>query len=112
MAKVGKSTYFGWNSEKTNPKLYRVNKYGFELACFHAETHVLYKIPKAKRRKAKIFVARLKNDGSFTMSKPCLHCILHLKNEGVLKKNIWYTNHSGEWICLKKNDYLQVQKFT
>lgn len=101
MAKVGKQTFFGWNSYKTHPKLSRIKSNGFGIACYHAETHVLYKVPKHKRRKAKIFVSRLKKGGGLTMSKPCEHCLQTLLNEGVLIKNIWYTDHDGRWLCLK-----------
>ena len=71
------------------------------MACHHAETHAIYKVPKHKRKKAKIFVSRLKKGGGLTMSKPCKHCMQTLLNEGVLIKNIWYTDDDGRWLCLK-----------
>ena len=69
---------------------------------YHAETHVLYRIPKEKRKLAKIYVCRTSRNGGFAMSKPCNHCITMLLKEGVSAKNIWYTNEQGKWECLKK----------
>ena len=81
----------------------RTKENGHTVYGYHAETHVLYKIPKNKRKHAKILVCRIRKGKGpiFTMSKPCLHCTETLLSEGVLIKNIWFTNILGEWECLK-----------
>ena len=71
-------------------------------ALYHAETHVLYKIPKEKRNLAKIFVCRVTKGGKLTYSRPCPHCIQALLTEGISARQIWYTNHNGDWNCLEK----------
>lgn len=102
MAKIGKQTFLGWNNEKTRPQLLRAMPSGEILGHYHAETHVLYKIPKHKRSQAKIYVCRLLRSGRFGMSKPCSHCLQTLLTEGILLKNIWYTNEEGAWECIQK----------
>ena len=102
LAIVKKQTFFGWNNRKTHPKLRRTGEYGDEICGYHAETHVLYKIPEEKRRLAKIFVCRVNKKGGFAMSKPCQHCTHILLKAGIPAKNIWYTNEQGVWQCLKK----------
>ena len=96
-AKVGKVLYIGWNNLKTRPQLFHWKENGSSVACYHAETHVLYKIPKHKRKKAKIHVMRVKAEGRLVFSKPCRHCLATLLTEGVSMKNIFYTDHNGEW---------------
>lgn len=100
MATIGKVKILGWNNKKTRPQLARIAEDGAALAGHHAEMHVLYKIPSKKRKKAKIYVMRVTKTGKITMSKPCSHCTKTLLTEGVLRKNIWYTNSLGEWECL------------
>ncbi len=101
MAIVGKVKYLGWNNRKTRPQLKRQMPDGSVLAGHHAETHVLYKVPKHKRKYIKLFVMRVTKSGKITMSKPCSHCVESLLTEGISEKNIWYTNHQGEWQCLQ-----------
>ena len=101
VAVVGNKKYLGWNNYKTRPQLQRMLKDGTFSALYHAETHALYKVPKNKRSQAKIYVCRVTKGGKFTYSKPCPHCIKTLLTEGISAKQIWYTNHDGEWICLE-----------
>ena len=96
-AKVGKMLYVGWNSRKTNPRLARVRPNGATVACYHAETHVLLQIPESKRKKAKIYVMRVKRGGRLTFSKPCDHCLKTLISSGILVKNIYFTDSHGKW---------------
>ena len=75
---------------------------------YHAETHVLYKIPKSKRKKAKIYVARMSKRGCFTYSKPCSGCLFTLIEQGVKIQNIWYTDHYGDWVQMKPEDLGEI----
>ena len=102
MAKVKKRHYLGWNNKKTRPQLQRKVYDGNTIAGHHAETHVLFKIPKNKRKKAKIYVCRIGRRGNLMMSKPCNHCTTTLLTSGILAKNIWFTDQDGEWQCLEK----------
>ena len=96
--------FLGWNNYKTRPQLIRTATDGkAQIAGHHAETHVLYKIPPKKRKKAKIYVCRVTKNNLFAMSKPCSHCIATLLTEGIQKKNIWYTDSNGNWKCLNKD---------
>lgn len=104
----------GWNTYKTHPKLKRTLENGFENSCFHAETKALYKVPKKYRNKIKLFVTRVNNQGKLIMSKPCEHCQLILKKEGVKFKNVWYTNQEGDWVNLQKgtkNEYFTTKRY-
>lgn len=97
-----KSTFLGWNNKKTRPQLLRFSEDGIAIAVHHAETHVLFQIPKHLRKDAIIHVTRIRKDGTLGMSKPCAHCQAILQQEGVLFKNIWYTDSQGAWKCLGK----------
>lgn len=100
LAVVGKRQYLGWNNSKTRPQLRRKMYDGSIIAGHHAETHVLYKVPKALIKKAKFYVCRIGKKGNLMMSKPCKHCTQTLLTSGVLAKNIWFTDKQGEWKCL------------
>lgn len=102
---VNNVKYLGWNNYKTRPQLKRQMKDGTYNALYHAETHALYKVPKEKRKFAKIYVCRVTRGGKLTYSKPCSHCVLTLLTEGILARQIWFTDHDGEWKCLEKHMY-------
>ena len=70
---------------------------GYPVACYHAETHALYKVPKEKRSKATIYVTRIRKNGKYGLSKPCEHCVRSLLTEGVKRSRIWYTDDEGTW---------------
>ena len=102
IAIVNKEKYIGWNNSKTNPDILRI-KDNVILAGYHAETHVLKKIPKNKRKKAKIYVMRIKKDGTLGLSKPCPHCEASLIAAGIKRKNIWYSTDEQVWRCLEND---------
>ena len=95
-----KERYYGWNSYKTNPRLLHQKENGYYVACYHAETHALFKVAKEKRSDITIYVARIRKDGSQGYSKPCKHCTDILLSEGVSPENIWYTTDDGMWTNL------------
>lgn len=104
LAKIGKTTYLGWNNYKTRPQICYVKEDGHTVRMYHAETHVLYKIPEHKRKKAVIYVTRISKRGCLAYSKPCKGCIFTLLEQGVKIQNIWYTDHSGNWVRMNSKD--------
>ncbi len=108
LAKVGKETYIGWNNYKTRPQISYLKEDGYIVRMYHAETHVLYKIPKNKRKKAKIYVTRMSKRGCLTYSKPCNGCLFTLIEQGVKIQNIWYTDYSGNWVQMKPEDLGEI----
>ena len=104
VAKIGKETYLGWNNYKTRPQIRSVKENGHIVRMYHAETHVLFKIPPHKRKKAVIYVTRMSKRGHFTYSKPCKSCIFTLLEQGVKIQNIWYTDYNGNWIRMTNQD--------
>lgn len=70
----------------------------------HAEMDALLKAKRAfgvafekHAKKMKLYVIRIKADGSFTNAKPCRYCQEHLFNAGLKSKNIFYTDENGKW---------------
>ena len=106
IAIVDKQKYTGWNNRKTNPDIIR-KKDGIILAGYHAETHVLKKIPKDKRGKAKIYIMRIRKDGTLGLSKPCQHCEATLLEAGIKRKNIWYSTNKQTWRCLTNDKIIK-----
>lgn len=104
IAKIGKTTYLGWNNRKGRPQIQYRKQNGIIVNNYHAETHVLYKIPKYKRHKASFYVTRISKCGNMTYSKPCAHCIFTLLEHGVKLGNIWYTDYASNWIQMTHKD--------
>jgi deoxycytidylate deaminase len=97
----GKSVIYGVNGEKSSPKYKRCFRdKGRPAYCCHAE---MMAIDKAKaNEKDVLYVARFKKDGSFAVSKPCAHCMKHIRRAGIRK--IWYVDYNGNWVK-EKIDY-------
>jgi hypothetical protein len=104
IAKIGKNIYWGWNNSKTRPQIQNQKEDGFIVANYHAETHLLFRIPKNKIHKAIIYVTRISKNKELTYSKPCSHCLFTLLNRGVKITNIWYTDHFGIWCQMTHAD--------
>lgn len=104
LAFVRKQKFLGWNNTKTNPNINYVKQNGYVTHMHHAETHALYKVPKSKRHKVQIYVARMSPRGCFANSKPCPGCMFTLLSEGVKLRNIWYTNTEGIWTRMNEFD--------
>jgi hypothetical protein len=104
LASIKKEKFLGWNNPKTSPKINYFKQNGHITHMHHAETHAIYKVPKAKRSKVRIYIARMSPLGRFANSKPCPGCMFTLLSEGVKLKNIWYTNTEGIWTKMNKLD--------
>jgi deoxycytidylate deaminase len=97
IAKVNKTTWVGWNKEKTHPEAYRTYCDGEWGATLHAEIDAVLKVPKRLRCNAQVYVSRLRNNGDFAFSKPCINCQKVLVSMGIKSKNIFYTDINGKW---------------
>jgi hypothetical protein len=106
-----KSTFVeGWNSNKTSPKFFYEDhssgKNKHSLYNRHAEAHVLQRLrPGWDRRKIKIYVSRINSVGDVTMAKPCPSCQIKLRREGILAKNVFYTDWDGNWKALYEYEF-------
>ncbi len=103
---LGKSKIIGHNRRVTNPNFVWTQAEGDPISTIHAEIDVLRQVPAHKTHKLKIFVTRIrKNKKAYYLknSKPCTYCIDFMLSAGVKLRNIWYTDSSGEWVCLKDN---------
>lgn len=103
---LGKSKIIGHNRRITNPNFVWTQAEGDPISTIHAEIDVLRQVPAHKTHKLKIFVTRIrKNKKAYYLknSKPCPYCIDFMLSAGVKLRNIWYTDSSGEWVCLKDN---------
>ena len=110
VAKYRNTLVEGWNSNKTSPKYFYEHKesdYEKHSAYNrHAEAHLLQQLdPAWDRRKIKIFVCRINKAGEISMAKPCPSCQIKLSREGILAKNIYYTNREGVWVNLGSYDH-------
>ena len=61
----------------------------------HAEISALSKLQKASfnPKRMKLFVYRIKRDGSYGMARPCASCMQAIKDFGIRK--IYYTTDDG-----------------
>ena len=85
--------YHGHNKTKQHPIL--LKKY--KLYSTHAECDVILK---SKNEGNILIVVRVRRqDGKFTMAKPCKKCMSFIKDSGI--KKIWFTNWNGELEFLK-----------
>lgn len=66
---------------------------GWSSHCRHAETDALRRVDLRGKKNVSIVVLRISN-GSLTMSRPCRHCILHLKKLKIT--TVYYSDYSGE----------------
>lgn len=92
---------------KTHPmqKQYNVHRYGIKndtlSHCTHAEIDAISKAKNTKMLKqSRIYVSRVKKDGSLGMCRPCPACLQALGNSGI--SEIFYTTDLGyahEVIC-------------
>jgi deoxycytidylate deaminase len=88
----------GINEKKTHPfqKRFAKNQHSVYL---HAETsaikQALKKISVDELKYAKMFVLRIKKDGTVAMSKPCPGCHRCIETFGI--KKVYYTTDAGEW---------------
>lgn len=78
---------YGYNSEKTHPLGKKITEY-HDLYC-SGKTHAEVAALSRGRSGDRIFVARVKADGSFGLARPCPVCQLILKQQGV--KHAIYT---------------------
>lgn len=90
--------YIGVNSRKTHPCSQRFSKEGEVYSALHAEQDAMLKVPRQCRHQAKLYVARVRPDMTFGMSKPCSMCNAFLKSFDV--KKVYYTDNSGQWTRL------------
>ena len=45
-----------------------------------------------------LYVARYRKDGTPAISKPCVHCMKHIKAANL--RRVYYVNEEGEWAHL------------
>jgi len=82
----------GINSLKTHPRFRRTYKDGTIGAHMHAEMDAL----RFAQPGDELEVIRYKKcDSSWTMAKPCMHCMSYIVEAGI--KKIRYTNWEGHW---------------
>jgi deoxycytidylate deaminase len=107
---IGKQVFFGVNHNKTHPNLMMVGRDNEKVfSSIHAEMDALLKAKrmlgeeqfKKNAKKMKLYVLRVKKNGSIGLAKPCKHCQKHLFEAGLLPKNIYYTTNNGKWENMK-----------
>ena len=96
---------YGENTYKVNSK-YKVNK------TVHAEEQAMYNLPPLPRNKkpkrVNLLVIR-QNRTNMGNSKPCIHCILKLKElpqKGYVLNKIYFSTATGIIVQCKLNDLL------
>jgi len=84
---------------------------GEMFSSMHAEIDAVFRAQRIlgatferNLKKIKLYVLRVSAYGEKTMARPCVHCQIKLKETGLQPKNIYYTNHNGEWESLKEYD--------
>lgn len=87
------------NRDKTHPTQQYYNRYRIKsdtmLPKLHAEINCLNQLKHLDINfsKVKLYIYRLKNDGSYGMTRPCPSCMNAIKDLGI--KNIYYTTDFG-----------------
>lgn len=88
IVKKGKIVSVGYNStSKTHPKSRTWGNY------LHSEIRALISLSKEDSNNATVYVARIRKDSSYAISKPCPVCYEALKVAGI--KFIVYTDNNG-----------------
>jgi tRNA(Arg) A34 adenosine deaminase TadA len=88
----GRVVKVGENTSKTHPRFKRQYPDGTWGSHMHAEMNVL----RFAEPGDEVEVIRFsKCDHTWTMAKPCVLCMSHLRNSGI--KRVRYTNWDGEW---------------
>ena len=89
----------GCNSNKTHPMQKKYNIYREQDSSFipkvHAEITALCKLKNKNidMRKVKLYVYRIKKNGSYGMARPCPSCMAAIKDIGI--NHILYTTNDG-----------------
>ena len=90
----------GFNSNKTHPLQKKYNKFRATsdsefVPKLHAEISALSKLRNSSLnpKRMKLFVYRIKQDGSYGMARPCPSCMQAIKDFGIRK--IYYTTNDG-----------------
>ncbi len=96
---------YGENTYKVNSK-YKFNK------TIHAEEQAMFNLPPLPRNKklkrVNLLVIR-QNKTNMGSSKPCVHCILKLKDlpkKGYILNKIYFSTNTGAIVQCKLNDLL------
>ena len=89
IAELGHSRWIANSRPGTHPCCPRVST--------HAEVAVMGKVPRQCRKNVVIRVYRVMAGGSFGMAKPCVWCQAYLFQQGVLSKNVYWTDENGVW---------------
>ena len=112
VAIYGSGFEIGWSShESTSPKFHRRYPHGGDCVSRHAEMHVLKKLPRfADAKKIKLYVLRIRANGSYGMAKPCKFCQEQLKDRGFLPRNIRHTDWEGEWKRMDDWNFEQIKE--
>ena len=76
---------------------------GYNMGVDHAEMRVLNRYSRKPRKRCDFLVIRVRNNGSFANSKPCLHCLRLLKANNYIDR-VYYTTSEGEIIMEKLDD--------
>ena len=88
----GRVVKIGENTNKTHPRFKRQYEDGSWASHMHAEMNVL----RFAEPGDMIEVIRFqKCDHVWTMAKPCLLCMKHMRDSGISK--VRYTNWEGKW---------------
>ena len=96
----GKTTVFGVNSLRQSVKFRRNFKDSKSAYCAHAEMDCLNKASKLFPLEGmELHVTRFLKDGRPAISKPCFHCMEHIRRAGI--KKVHYFDRDGNWCCLK-----------
>ena len=94
LAKSGRLISFGHN--KYNMSSWVARKY-FKFASVHAECDAIRKAFSSDLRGAVLYIVRLKRNGSYGFSKPCVRCLRVLQECGI-KRMVYSTEQSPFYI--------------
>ena len=94
----GNNKIIATNDGKTSPKFKVTFEDGNTSYSGHAEMRALSLMPRSWNvDRVKVEVHRVKKDGTLAMSKPCIHCQVHLWRYGIKARNVWFTDDAGKW---------------